>query len=189
MLPLAETPESTFGFSPPAPYLLWTFLCSPRLPVSPRHRLRIPPEAEHARIARRGTWAGTKNGNGRAARSASGLTAYWCELRYCNSSFVKQQGVIRKYIYITVQREKLTSTIARLSCLLQEITRRECIKAQTPSAFREQLTWIQNTPGKSRGSCSTSPLSFLPRLGHLGIRVTRCEVPGFVSLGCCIEER
>lgn len=38
-----------------------------------------------------------------------------------------------------------------LSCLLQKIMRREYIKAQEPSAFKEQLALIKNTPGKARG--------------------------------------
>lgn len=48
-----------------------------------------------------------------------------------------------------------------LSCLLQKIMRREYIKAQNPSTFKEQLSLIKNTPGKARvlgerqGTCST----------------------------------
>lgn len=101
-----------------------------------------------------------------------------------------------------------------MSCLLQKIMRREYIKAQNPSTFKEQLALIKNTPGKARGlgerreslrhrlghnshlcftasarrSCSLG-VPPPPRSGTGGVILGTTRCPGSVSFDCRIKEK
>lgn len=101
-----------------------------------------------------------------------------------------------------------------MSCLLQKIMRREYIKAQNPSTFKEQLALIKNTPGKARGlgERQGSPQCRLGHNSHLcftastqhrcsfGVPPPPCsgvggfilgtmKCPGSISFDCHIKEK
>lgn len=101
-----------------------------------------------------------------------------------------------------------------LSCLLQKIMRKEYIKAQNRSTFKEQLALIKNTHSKA-GGLGVKRGSLRCQLGHsshfcftastqhscsLGVPPSPCsgiggfmlgtmQCPSLVSFYCCIEEK